>query len=287
MSVTSVGMAANMVLACAKISAGLLFASQTILADGLHSASDLITDVAVLAGLRVSDRPADESHHYGHRRVATLVAMVVGVSLVVAALVIGYRAILTLRSDGGPVRSLWPLCLAAVSIPVKEVLFRITRHVGRRTSNLSLMANAWHHRSDAFTSVAAFVGLGAVAIGGAEWRFLDQITALVLSAFLIVAATRFIVASTSELIDRAPAADALARIEQAVANTDGVQSFHAFRARQVGGRIAMDVHVQVDGELTVHRGHAIASEVRSSITEADNNVIEVIVHVEPSQGDGS
>ena len=281
-AVTWFGMAINAVLAVGKVSVGWLFASQAILADGFHSASDLITDLAVLAGLGASEREADGTHPYGHRRISTLVAMFVGAGLLGVAVMIAWRAVVAIPRDHAPMRSPLPLALAVATIPVKELLYRLTRHVGRRTANVSLIANAWHHRSDAFTSIAAAVGLTVVAVGGRQWAFVDELTALVLAAFLGTAAVGILRKSAAELIDRAPSAETLAVIEQAVGRTDGVRSF---RARQVGGKVAKDVHVHVDPELTVREGHDIASAVQQSVQQADRNVLEVVVHVEPCEGD--
>jgi len=285
-SVTWVGLVIDALLGSAKILAGVFFHSQAILADGFHSASDLITDVAVLAGLGAAERPADGRHHYGHRRISTLVAMFVGAALFVVAMSIAYKAVVSFRRPHGPLTSLLPLALAAATIPVKELLFHLTRHVGRTVSDVSLIANAWHHRSDAFTSVAATVGLAVVAVGGPGWAFVDELTALVLSAFLVVAAARIIQTSSGELIDRAPGRATLAAIEQAVTHTEGVHDFHAVRARQIGGKVAMDIHVLVDPELTVREGHDIASAVEQHVRQADTNVVEVVVHVEPPDHDG-
>jgi len=281
--VTWLGLVCNAVLATAKVAAGLVFASQTILADGMHSASDLITDAAVLAGLRASSRPADGCHPYGHRRVETLVAMFVGAGLLAAAGIIAFNAVRSLHGPGGSVRSALPFYLALATIPVKEFLFQLTRHVGRARGNLALAANAWHHRSDAISSVAAAVGLAGVTFAGPRWAFLDPLTAIVLAAFLVVAAVRIVHKSAAELTDRAPGEATLDGIRDVLGRTDGVRDFHALRARQVGGKVAMDVHIQVDGGLTVAQGHQIASNLRRHIMARDHRVIEVVVHVEPAE----
>ena len=279
--VTWLGLVVNAVLAVLKVLAGVVFHSQTILADGLHSGSDLVTDVAVLASLRVASRRPDSDHHYGHRRVSTLAGMFVGSALLLAAAWIVTIAIVTYDHPHVRVRGMLPLALALISIVVKEVLFRLTRRVGRQSADLALMANAWHHRTDAFTSVAAAAGLAGVTFGGPRWAFLDHLTAVVLAAFLAVVALKIIRQAASELIDRAPGSAILAGIKRAVAGTDGVESFHAFRARQTGGKVEMDIHVQVDPELTVRKGHDIASAVRQNAMEADPSVVAVIVHIEP------
>ena len=285
--VTWLGMGANTLLAAAKITAGALFFSQTILADGVHSASDLVTDVAVLAALGLSTRPADREHPYGHRRVETLVALFMGVTLLAVACWIASNSVLAMHGRPRRVVGVVPLVLALLSIVVKEAMFRVTRWVGRRSGNVAVEANAWHHRSDAFSSVAAAAGLTAVMFGGEDWAFLDPLTALMLVAFLVVAAVQIVRRSAAELVDSAPRAETLVGIERSVARTPGVRGYHAFRARRVGGRIAMDIHVQVDPDLTVRQGHDIASAVRRAAMQADPRVIEAVVHVEPAEEDAA
>lgn len=283
MSVTVGSIVTNCVLTAVKVFAGLVCHSQTILADGLHSASDLVTDVAVLAGLKVSQKPADVTHHYGHRRVATLVAMFVGSTLLLAGAWIAYSAVMNLHGSPPPISAGVPFWIAVAAVPIKELLFQVTRHVGRRENDLSLLANAWDHRSDAFSSIAAAIGLGGVLLGGPNWHMLDSLTALVLSAFLVVIATRILICSAAELIDQAPGERTLQRVKAAIAQTHGVLDFHAVRARRVGGKVEMDVHVQVKPSLTVREGHDIATDVKRAVIAADADVVEVIVHVEPTE----
>jgi cation diffusion facilitator family transporter len=286
--ITWVSLLVNSLLTGAKIVVGLICRSQALVADAIHSGSDLGTDVAVLAGLGVSARPADRTHHYGHQRVSTLVAMIVGAALAAVGVMIIYEAIQMLHMyihghPVSPVRPSGPFWVALASAPIKEVMFRLTRRVGRTVSDASVVANAWHHRTDAFAAVATALGLGGVAVGGPEWRFLDPLTAIVLAAFLLVVSFKIVGGAASELIDRAPAQAVLDNIQHALATTAGVRSFHAFRARQLGGKVEMDVHVQVDPALSVAAGHDIAAEVRRRVREADSSVVEVIVHVEPAR----
>lgn len=284
---TLLGLGVNIVLAASKVLAGVAFRSQAILADGLHGATDMVTDLSVLTGLGVSDRPADESHPYGHGRVGTLVALLVGLMLAGLAVYVGGKAVVTLpdilRQPPAHSRSPLPLILAALTIPIKEVLYRLTARVARRSRDMSLRANAWHHRSDAFTSAAAAAGLGGIWLGGADWAFLDPLTAMVLGTFLLVGAGRIVWDSAAELIDSAPAEAAVVRIREAIASTPGVREFHALRAREVGGQITMDVHVMVDPELSVREGHDIAGRVKRVVMDAEEDVSEVVVHVEPAE----
>ncbi len=280
-SITWLGLWVNAVLAVGKTLAGGVFGSQTILADGLHSFSDLVTDVIVLAGLRVSDKPADSNHQYGHLRVTTLVTVFIGASLLAVAVWIAWSSITTLREPHGVIRAAVPLAAALISIPLKEILYRITRRIGQRERDSSLLANAWHHRSDAFTSVAAAAGLTGVLIGGPSWAFLDHVVAIVLATFLMVVAIGIMRQSLSELADSAPPYDVLARISECIGATPGVRSHHAMRARRLGGRVAVDVRVLVDAEMSVQDGHDVAEQVQQRVLNCGCDVLEVVVHVEP------
>ena len=279
--VTLAGAGINVILAGGKIAAGIVFHCQTVLADGVHSLTDLVSDVAVLVGVRIGDRPADPSHPYGHRRVHTLTSLIIGVLLIGTGIMIGYRAIVSFMAEPEPIDGDWPLALALLTVPAKEWLYRWTRNVGRRVDNPSVIANAWHHRTDAFTSLAASAGIAGAMFLGPHWRVLDGVTALLLCGFLVVAAGRLIYDAAQELIDRAPDAAHLAALEQIVAETPGVVTFHACRARKIGGRLEMDLHVLVDETLSVREGHDIASTVKARIREEDPSVAEVVVHVEP------
>lgn len=286
--VTWLGVVVNSVLSAVKITGGLLLGSQTLFVDGLHSASDLTTDAAVLLSLGVSGRPPDPAHPYGHRRVGTMVALAIGLVLAAAAVWIAWRALTALASGHSHrVVGVWAMILAAASIPAKEILYRLTMAVGRRTGDLAVTANAWHHRSDAFTSLAATAGLAGVAFGGPRWAFLDDVTALVLAAFLLIVAVRIAGQAVDELVDRAPSEATQAAIRRAVTAARGVRSFHAFRARRVGGRVAVDVHVQVDPMLTVRQGHDVAAAVKHRVLDADDHVVEVMVHIEPAEPNGA
>ena len=278
----------NVVLTAAKIVVGVLCRSQALIADGVHSGSDLASDAPVLAALRVANRPADHTHHYGHLRVNTLASLIVGAMLTGAAGMIVYQAVTLLHKyvhhhavpDVNPG---WPFWLALASAPIKELLFQVMRHVGRKASNMAVVVNAWHSRADAFAALAAAAGLGGVLIGGNSWRFLDPLTAIVLGAFLLVVSVKITAGAASELIDRAPSQAVLDNIQRVLGETDGVRSFHGFRARQLGGKMEMDVHVQIDPDLTVSAGHDIATEVRRRVQQADPTVVEVVVHVEPAE----
>ena len=277
--VTWLGLVCNAVLATAKVAAGLVFASQTILADGMHSASDLITDAAVLAGLRASSRPADGCHPYGHRRVETLVAMFVGAGLLAAAGIIAFNAVRSLHGPGGSVRSALPFYLALATIPVKEFLFQLTRHVGRARGNLALAANAWHHRSDAMSSIAVLAGGVGGVIG---WGHADQLASIIVGLMVVVAGGKTLVAVLHELTEGGLGKDEVARIRQAIERVDGTQGWHHLRTRRVGRETFVELHVLVAPTLSVVDGHHIATGVEEAIHATCSQPVRVMVHVEPN-----
>lgn len=284
--VTWLGVVINIVLSGGKITAGLLFGSQAVLADGVHSLTDLVSDVVVLLSLRYGDRPADARHPYGHRRLHTLVSLLIGTALLALAWKIGYRAIRSLHETPSPIVGPWPLTLVLATIPLKEFLYHLTMSVGRRERNPAIIANAWDHRMDAMSSVAAAAGIAGAMFLGKGWAILDPIAALVIATFLLLTAAKLVWDSAEELIDRAPAAKKMARIASIVLQTRGVRAYHAIRARKLGGQVDMDVHVVVDPTLSVREGHDIAADVRRRIRFADASVQQVIVHVEPDESKG-
>lgn len=281
-SVTWAAIVIDASLFVTKLAAAIAFGSQAIMADSLHGASDMVTDFAVLAGLALANRPADMDHPYGHRRISTLVTMFVGAVLMLAAGWIAYRAIVSLHGPARHVEATIPFWLALVTLPIKELLYRLTHRVGLQRQDMSLVANAWHHRTDAFSSAAAAAGLAGVMLAGPGWMMLDALVALVLAAFLLVVGGQIMLSSASELADAAPSAETLGRIRTAVKATSGVENFHAFRARHTGGKVEMDVHVQVAPSLTVGQGHEIAAAVKYAVMRADPSVVSVVVHIEPT-----
>lgn len=287
--VTLWGLAINVVLTVGKIGVGLLSRSSAIVADGLHSTSDLASDVAVLWGIHAAKRPADADHHYGHARYEAIVALFVGLLLIAAACYVGIESLLTIGHRHGGIRNSWPFWVAVASIVLKECLYWLTRAVGRRYCNPAIVANAWHHRSDAFSSIAAAAGIAGTLVGGPRWAFLDHLTAVVLAAFLIVIGIRIARDSLRKLADTAPNPAAVEELRRAIAGIPDVRGHHALRARCAGAgdAIEMDVHVQVDPSLSVGRGHDIATLVEEEVRRVNPGVASVVVHVEPAGPAGS
>ncbi|MEO0080667.1 MAG: cation diffusion facilitator family transporter [candidate division WOR-3 bacterium] len=280
-SITLVGLVTNVLLTGLKIAVGALTGSAAIIADGLHSGSDLASDVAVLWSIRLARRPADSDHHFGHARYDNIFAVVIGVMLIIAALWVGIDSIKTIGERHAALTSWWPFWTAIASIVLKEGLYWWTRIIGRRYRNPAIIANAWHHRSDAFSSAAVAVGIAGTLIGGPRWAFLDHLTAVVLAAFLIYIGVRIVREAVHELSDRAPDEQTAAGIRKIISTIPGVVNFHAFRARRSGGIIEIDVHIHVAADITVKDGHDIATTVEKRVCAEFPDVSNVVVHIEP------
>lgn len=275
-----VGLGCNLALASAKAAAGVLGHSQAVLADAVHSLSDLATDLAIILGVRFWTAPADENHPHGHGRIETLVTVLIGLTLAAVAVGIGMRAIHGLRHGVEAPPTGIALAAAVLSIVVKEWLYRWTAAVGRELRSSATVANAWHHRSDAFSSIPAAAAVG-VALIDPEWAVVDRVGAVVVCLLILQASWRILLPAVEQLIDRgAPAADRR-RIEMLALEVDGVASAHAVRTRYVGAALSVDLHVEVDGGLSVAEGHAIAMAVRRKLVEEGPDVADAVVQIEP------
>jgi cation diffusion facilitator family transporter len=275
-----VGLLCNLALAAAKAAAGIFGHSQAVLADALHSLTDSVTDIAVILGVRYWTAPADEDHPHGHGRIETLVTVVIGLAIGGVAIGMGAEAIRGLRDGPETSPTGIALAVALMSVVVKEVLYRWTARVGREVRSPALEANAWHHRSDAISSIPAALAVGVTLIDP-EWAVVDRVGAVVVCLLILQASWRILRPSIDQLIDAgAPAADRR-RIEELALQVDGVEAAHAVRTRYVGSDLAVDMHVEVDGGLSVGEGHAIAVAVRRKLVEEGPNVTDALVQIEP------
>jgi len=275
-----VGLICNLLLAAFKGTAGIVGNSQAVTADAVHSVSDIVTDLAVIFGARLWSAPADEDHPHGHGRIETLITVIIGLALCAVAIGIGVRAIRGLREGLAVAPSMIALVAAVLSIAIKEILYRWTAMVGRRANSPALIANAWHHRSDAISSIPAALAV-AVALIDPEWAVVDRVGAVVVCLLILQASWRVLSPAIDQLIDAAaPAADRR-RIEELALEVDGVEAAHALRTRYVGSDLAVDLHVEVDGGLSVGDGHEIAVAVRRKLLAEGPNVTDALVQIEP------
>ena len=278
--VTVVGMILNLVLVFAKAAGGLVFYSQALLADAVHSMSDLATDLAVILGVKYWSAPPDHSHPYGHGRIETLVSAFIGIALAAVAVGLASDAIGTLRrgSEHGPAG--FAFMIAVFSVVSKEILFRWTRRKAREVHSTAMEANAWHHRSDAISSVPAAAAI-AISYFFPKLHFVDPIGAIVVSGFILHSAWKIIQPTLLELSEAGVSKEDQAKIYRMAASLPGVIGAHALRTRNAGNAIWADIHIIVDPDMTVREGHDLSHQVRDLLVNSDLNIVDVVVHLEP------
>ena len=280
--VTWIGLFLNLFLSALKFAAGVFGRSQALVADAIHSLTDTTSDIAVIAGSHYWSRPPDESHPYGHRRLETLVSIFIGIMLAAAGAGIGWEAISSLHEKQTSQPGWIALAAAFVSIVSKEIIYRWTASVGRQLKSSALAANAWHHRTDAISSLPVFVAVGGALIFP-SWSFLDRVGAAIVSIFILHAAIKIIWPGISELIDAGAPEEIQTKIEACAQKNNAVLEVHAIRTRYISTSIQVDLHIVVDGSMTVRQGHDIADDVRDCLIDEIPDVVDVIVHVDPPE----
>jgi cation diffusion facilitator family transporter len=276
--VTVVGAIKNIILGTLKVFFGVVGKSHALLADGLHSFSDLLTDLLVVFAARFSSQEADANHPYGHQRIETAASMFLALLLILTGLAIGYDAIKHLFDTAPPEKpDAYVWIVALISILFNEFLFHYTHRIGKKVKSELLIANAWHHRSDAASSLVVLVGILAALLG---FHGCDLIAAAIVGAMIIKMGAELAWSSISELVDTGVPIDTLSEIEKTIANTPGVIAIHQLRTRSMGGAIFVDVHVLVNSPLSVSEGHYIAEKVHESLIDAFERVEDVTVHVD-------
>ncbi len=277
--VTLIGSALDFVLGVAKIVVGWFANSQALIADGIHSFSDLLTDFMVLYAAKHAHKEADEVHPYGYGRIETLATVSLGVVLVIIAIGIAYSAIQRLANPHVLMDfTLLALLVALVSVVSKECIYRYTIAAAKRLRSDMLMANAWHSRSDAFSSIVVLIGISGVML---NYPYLDAVAAVVVAAMIGHIGFGLIRSSTRELIDTALDPEKIAAIREHIHAVHGVRSAHTLRTRKSAGNAFVDVHIQVDPRLSVSEGHQIGDAVRRRLLQKVDEVTDVTVHIDP------
>jgi cation diffusion facilitator family transporter len=277
--VTLVGALVNVVVSAAQIAGGVFAHSQALIADGLHTLSDLISDAVVLFAAKHGSQDADEEHPYGHRRIETLGSVFVGLALVGVAVAIGFNAGERLFHPG---RLLDPeplaLAFAALAIVSKEALYHYTVHVAKRVRSSLLRANAWHHRSDVFSSLVVFAGIGGTLLG---LPYLDAIAAIVVAVMIARIGWQLASSGVRELIDTGLEPEEIEAIRRTILDTDGVSGLHMLRTRRMGGEALADVHILVNSRISVSEGHRISEAVEHRLIKEFEEMSDVTVHIDP------
>lgn len=279
--ITYLGMGVNVLLAVAKAVGGILFSSQALVADGVHSFSDLATDVAVVFGVKYWEAPPDEEHPYGHGKIQALVTLFIALMLLLVAYGLGGHAVESLRAGAKGRPGLLSLVVALVSIGVKEALYRATVRMARRVKSPALEANAWHHRSDALSSIPVAASVALSAFFPSLW-WADAVGALVVAGFILLLIWEISRPAFQELTD-AVIDDKSSAVESVAVAVPGVRSVHRCRARRYGGAFQADLHIQVDASLSIVEAHRLGHRVKDAIIQADIDVVDAIIHVEPSK----
>lgn len=269
----------NVVLTVIKIFSGIVGKSNAMVADGLHSASDIISSVGVLIGNKVAKAPNDKEHNYGHEKAETLVSFLLSILLIVVSLKIGFNALKSLFNlDRVQVPTLLPLVVSIISIAIKEYQYRITIKVANKINSPSLKADAWHHRSDALSSIAAFIGIGGALLG---FKALDPIASIAVALFVAKVGFDILKDSANELMDYSIDEDQEKQIVNIAENTDGVINLGEIRTRKHGATAYVDLTICVNKNLTVFEGHEIATKLEKRIIKEMQFVKGITVHVEP------
>ena len=283
--ITWIGSIVNFLLLVFKFVIGFIGHSSALVADAVHSLSDFITDIIVIVFVKISGKPEDEDHRYGHGKYETLATAVIGIALFavgVGLLVTGATKVNEVINGAVlPAPSIMALAVAAISIISKEILYRYTVHIGNKFDSQAVIANAWHHRSDAFSSVGTLIGIGGAIFLGEKWRILDPIAAIVVSGFIIKVAIDLIKPCIDELLERSLPAETEKQILDIIASVPEISSPHHLRTRRIGNHIAIEVHLRMDGNTTLENAHSTATEVEERIKEKFGPDTHIGIHMEP------
>ncbi len=275
--------AINLVLALIKISTGVLGNSYALIADGIESTADIFSSLIVWAGLRFSTKPPDDNHPYGHGKAESLAGMAVSLFLIAAAIFIAVQSIQEIRTPHHA-PAWYTLVVLGLIVATKELLYRRMHSVGDLLNSSSLRSDAWHHRSDALTSLAAFVGIGIALIGGEGFEPADDWAALVASGAILFNGVRLLLPALNEVMDAAVPEHVARRIIETAGCVHGVVAIEKCRIRKSGLGYLMDIHVEVDGDLSIREGHYIGHKVKDCLIRSSLPIIDVVVHVEPAGG---
>lgn len=287
--VTIIGGVANAILLIFKFIAGFLGHSSAMIADAVHSLSDFLTDIVILIFVKISNKPADKNHDYGHGKFETLATFIIGVVLLAVGIMIFWSGASKIFMSIKGIELEQPGMLAfwasIVSIIVKEAIARYTIINGRRLNSKAVEANAWHHRSDALSSVGAAAGIAGAIFLGPKWRILDPLAAVVVSIFILIMAVKFLVSCISEFMEHSLSEDIENEIINTVMSFEFVKNVHNLRTRKIGNGIAMDMHVVMDGDLTLKKSHQYTKDIENLLRSRFGDKSFIYLHVEPSKKD--
>ena len=285
--VTIVGSIVNFLLLVFKFFAGIAGHSAAMLADAVHSLSDFITDIVVIVFVRIAGKPEDKGHDYGHGKYETLATAIIGLLLLCVGFGIFWNGASSIYTflRGGQLESPGVVALVAalVSIVSKEILYQYTVIQGKKLNSQAVIANAWHHRSDALSSIGTAIGIGGAILLGDHWRGLDPVAAVVVSFFIMKVSVRLLIPCVDELLEKSLPEDVEKEIEQTVLSFPGVSQPHHLRTRRIGNYYAIELHVRMDGKITLEEAHSTATAIENTLKEMFGKGTHVGIHVEPTK----
>ncbi len=280
--VTLLGLTLNILLVVSKVCAGYMIRSQVLIADGIHSLSDLVTDLAVILGEPFWTAPADDEHPFGHGRIETLITIVIGTILAIVGILLGIQAVKSIIFFDKK-EFIYPIpmiIIAIISVIFKELMYQYTVIVGNRIQSSAVVANAWHHRSDSLSSIPVVIaGIGMII--NPSYSILDPLGALIVCILIIYSAYHIISPMLNILIDKGISKEEISNVTGIAMSVEGVKGIHAVRSRHIGGGISLDLHVLVDPQVSVYDGHIIAGKVKHALIEKGQNIVDVLIHIEP------
>lgn len=289
--VTLVGSAGNAALLAFKFVAGIVGHSSAMIADAVHSLSDFLTDIIVLIFVNISSKPQDETHDYGHGKYETVASFLIGLALIGAAVGIIVSGAVKFASwlSGDDLEAPGKLALwaALLSIVVKEILYRYTAHKGKALDSQAVVANAWHHRSDALSSIAAAIGIGGALFFGGRWTVLDPLASIVVGIMLAIVALKLLKVSIGELTDKSLLPEDEEDIERIIKSVPGVSEPHHLKTRKMGNRISIEAHIRMDGGISLKEAHDRATDIERMLKEKFGKESHVTLHMEPVKSEKS
>lgn len=285
--VTLMGSLINVALLIMKFTAGILGSSAAMIADAVHSLSDFLTDIVVIAFVHISAKPKDNDHEYGHGKYETLASSIIGLALLMVGLFIFYNGCTkiwgAINGDEVEQPELIALIAAVVSIILKEWTYRFTVNVGRKVNSQAVIANAWHHRSDALSSIGTMVGIGGAILLGKQWAVLDSVAAVVVSIFIVKTALSLLYTSANDLLEKSLPKETEAEIINIAKSEPDVSNIHNLCTRHIGNNIAIEMHLRMPGEISLNDSHKHASNIEKELRNRFGEHTHINIHVEPKK----
>ncbi len=285
--ITFVGFFINSILSVLKITAGIIGKSNAMLADGIHSLSDFFTDIVVLVGFKFTEKPADKDHNFGHEKYETFATFIIGIALLLAGFdILQGGAVnvykIAFKNEILPRPKLIAIIAALISIFSKEFLFRFTKKIGEKINSPAVIANGWHHRSDALSSIGTLIGISVAYFLGDKWIIFDPIAAIVVSVFIFKVAFEIMLPAVNELLESSLDEKDVKYISNLIESNQGIKNYHNLRTRRIGSNIAIEAHLMFDKNISLYQAHAISESIEKTLKEYFGKRSIITFHLEPN-----